>query len=285
MIDDPSSEEAKELYAHFGLAFYCSSVLEHGVANAIFIFELIIYKSFPFLTCFDFASLVHPFRELICANAWSAEEPACTSPRQIISPYPSASHPEAAPHGNRQCCAPAPRRSRRLRQQRRGGGVDLNAYGVDAVLNHRIKGARKFVFAEIVLILADADRLGINLDQLGQRVLKPPRDRDRSAQGHVQPGQLLRGKSRSGVDRGPGLRDHHLGQLEIGMEPNELRTEPVGFARGGAVSDRDQFHPMLFGKPRQLSNRLVPTTLYGGMIESSITPAGSGPSPGQKCGC
>jgi hypothetical protein len=41
MIDDPSAEEAKELYAHFGLAFYCSSVLEHGVANTIFILELI----------------------------------------------------------------------------------------------------------------------------------------------------------------------------------------------------------------------------------------------------
>jgi hypothetical protein len=45
------------------------------------------------------------------------------------------------------------------------------------------------------------------------------------------------------------------------MEPNELRPEPVGFARGGAVADRDQFHPMLSGKPRQLSNRLVPPTL------------------------
>jgi hypothetical protein len=37
---DPSDEEAKELYAYFGLALYCSSVLEHGVANAIFILEL-----------------------------------------------------------------------------------------------------------------------------------------------------------------------------------------------------------------------------------------------------
>ena len=46
------------------------------------------------------------------------------------------------------------------------------------------------------------------------------------------------------------------------MEPNELRPEPVGFARGGTVPDCDQFHPMLFGKPRQLSNRLVPTTLW-----------------------
>ena len=38
------------------------------------------------------------------------------------------------------------------------------------------------------------------------------------------------------------------------MEPNELCTEPIGFARGGAVPDRDQFHPMLSGKSRQLSN-------------------------------
>jgi hypothetical protein len=68
------------------------------------------------------------------------------------------------------------------RQQRRGGRVDFNPHGVDAILDHCIERARKFVFAEIVLILADADRLGINLDQLGERVLKPPRDRDRSAQ-------------------------------------------------------------------------------------------------------
>ena len=52
------------------------------------------------------------------------------------------------------------------RQQRRGGCVDVNAHGIDAVLDHRIKGARQFLFAEIVLILAHADRLGINLDQL-----------------------------------------------------------------------------------------------------------------------
>ena len=71
------------------------------------------------------------------------------------------------------------------RQQQRRRRVDVNAHGVDAILDHGIEGARKFVFAKIVLILADADRLGINLDQLGERVLKPPRDRDRSAQGHV----------------------------------------------------------------------------------------------------
>jgi hypothetical protein len=43
------------------------------------------------------------------------------------------------------------------RQQRRGCRVDVNAHGVDAILDYRIEGARKFVFAEIVLILANAD--------------------------------------------------------------------------------------------------------------------------------
>ncbi len=38
--DDPTGEEAKELYAHFGLAFYCSNILEHGIVNAIFILEM-----------------------------------------------------------------------------------------------------------------------------------------------------------------------------------------------------------------------------------------------------
>jgi hypothetical protein len=65
------------------------------------------------------------------------------------------------------------------------GRVDVNAHGVDAVLDYRIERARKSVFAEIVLILAHADRSGINLDKLGERVLKPPCDRYRSAQGHV----------------------------------------------------------------------------------------------------
>src|SRR5580693_1563203 len=126
--------------------------------------------------------------------------------------------------------------------------------GVDAVLTSTptalTQSSTTVLFTEIVLILAHADRSGINFDQLGERVLKPPGDRDRAAQGHVEVRQLLRAKSRGGVDRGPSLRDDYLGQLELGVEPNELRTEPVGVTRGGAVPDRDQFHPMLLGKPR-----------------------------------
>ena len=43
------------------------------------------------------------------------------------------------------------------RQQRRRRRVDVNPHSIDAILDHRIEGARKFVFAEIVLVLADAD--------------------------------------------------------------------------------------------------------------------------------
>jgi hypothetical protein len=41
MIDEPSTDEVKDVYAHFGLAYYSSSVLEHGIANAIFTLELL----------------------------------------------------------------------------------------------------------------------------------------------------------------------------------------------------------------------------------------------------
>ena len=78
-----------------------------------------------------------------------------------------------------------------------------------------------------------------------ERVLKPPGDRDRPAQRNVEPRQLLRGKSRSGVDQGPGLGDDHLGQFELGVQSNEFRTEPIRFARSSAVPDREQFNPML----------------------------------------
>ena len=40
MDDDPLGEHVKTVYAHFGLAVYLSQVLEHGLANAMLIFEL-----------------------------------------------------------------------------------------------------------------------------------------------------------------------------------------------------------------------------------------------------
>jgi hypothetical protein len=56
---------------------------------------------------------------------------------------------------------------------------------------------------------------------------------------------------------GPGLGDDHLGQFELGVQSTELRAEPVGFPRRGAVANCDQLHTVLLGKPRRLSSRTM----------------------------
>ena len=91
----------------------------------------------------------------------------------------------------RQACADA----RHARQQRRRGGVDVDADRVDAVLDHGIERPGELGLADVVLILADADRLRLDLHELGERILQAARDRDRAAQGHVEIGQLLRGEA------------------------------------------------------------------------------------------
>ena len=56
--------------------------------------------------------------------------------------------------------------------QKGGGcGVDIHAYGVDAVLHHAVQGLVQLLLGHVMLILAHADGLGVNLHQLRQGVL------------------------------------------------------------------------------------------------------------------
>ncbi len=50
-----------------------------------------------------------------------------------------------------------------------------------------------FPSGEVVLVLADADRLRLDLHEFGERVLQAPGDRDRAAQRHVEPRQFRAG--------------------------------------------------------------------------------------------
>ena len=80
------------------------------------------------------------------------------------------------------------------REQRRRGGVDVDPDGVDAILDHRIERARQFLLGEVVLVLARRrSTCGSILTSSASGSCKPPRDRGRAAQRHVEPGQLLRG--------------------------------------------------------------------------------------------
>ncbi len=146
-------------------------------------------------------------------------------------------------------------------QQRCRRSVDVDADRIHAVLDHGVERARQLVLADIVLVLADADRFRINLDKLSEGILQAARDRYGAAQGHVEAGQLGRGIGGGGIDRGAGLGDHDLRHLQVGQEFDQLGRELVGLARGGAVADRDQFDVVLLGEFAEDGERLVPLTL------------------------
>jgi hypothetical protein len=69
----------------------------------------------------------------------------------------------------------------------------------------------------VVLVLADADRLRVDLHQFGERILQAARDRHRPAQRHVELGELARGDLAGRVDRGAGFADDELLHAEFGQ--------------------------------------------------------------------
>ena len=86
--------------------------------------------------------------------------------------------------GSRRCFSPA----RLFRPDTRASSgsrsrVQVHADRIDAVFDRRIERARQRALVHVVLILADADGLGIDLHQLGQRVLQAPRDATRRRAG------------------------------------------------------------------------------------------------------
>ena len=151
--------------------------------------------------------------------------------------------------------------ARDARQQRRRGGVDIDPDRIHAVLDHGVERARQLVLAEIVLVLADADRFRVDLDQLGEGILQPSRNRYCAAQGDVEVGQFLRGIGGGGIDRGTGLRNHDLRHLQVRQQLDQFGRELVGLPRCGSVADRDQFDLMLLGQLAEDGERLVPLPL------------------------
>ena len=143
-------------------------------------------------------------------------------------------------------------------QQRRGGGVDVDPDRVDAVLHHGVERAGQLALGNVVLVLAHADGLRVDLDQFGQGVLQAARDRDRAAQRHVHTGQFtgrVRGRR---IDRRAGLGHHDLGELELRVGFDQVRRQPVRLPGGGSVADRDQLDAVRRGQPGQDRDGLVP---------------------------
>ena len=148
--------------------------------------------------------------------------------------------------------------ARHARQQRHRRGVDVDTDGVDAVFHHGIERTRQLEFADVVLVLADTDGLGVDFHQFGERVLQAARNGDRAAQRNIELGQFARGELRCGVDRCAGFGDDDAGEAQFGMPLDEVAREAVGLARGRAVADGDERHPMPRRQLAEHMQRAVP---------------------------
>ena len=74
------------------------------------------------------------------------------------------------------------------------GGVDVHSHVVDGTFHDVIQRLSQLFLVDVVLVQADADGLGVDLDQLGQGVLQAPADRDGTAHADIQLRELAAGQ-------------------------------------------------------------------------------------------
>ena len=92
-----------------------------------------------------------------------------------------------------------------------------------------------------MLVLAHADRLGVDLHQLGEWILKAPRNGDRAAQGDVESWQLIARQLAGRIHRRARLV-HHDDLWRIGERSRLQCLSDTRFrlARGRPIADRDK---------------------------------------------
>ena len=146
--------------------------------------------------------------------------------------------------------------ARDLPQQRSGSRIEVHADCVDARLDHAAERRVELLLRHVVLILADADGLRVDLHELGQRVLQPPRDRHGRAQIHVVLREFLRRQLRSGIDRRTRLIDDHI-RHAAAQPADHLDGHRLRLARGGTVADGKMAHVVLFDELRELRDGVL----------------------------
>ena len=125
-----------------------------------------------------------------------------------------------------------------MAQQRVGSGVDIHPYGVDAIFHHAGQRLVQFGFGHVMLVLADANGLGIDFDQFCQRVLQTPGNGNGGAQGYIVLGKFLRRQLGGGIDGSAGFADHHVRDF-LRDFPQQLGHKDLRFVGGGTVANGD----------------------------------------------
>ena len=129
-----------------------------------------------------------------------------------------------------------------VRQERGRRRVEVRADGVDTVLDDAVEGFSQLFLRHVVLVLADADRLRVDLDEFRERVLQTAADRDGGPDVDVEVRELFRRELRSGIDGRAGFGHDHVGDASAGLLfelADGLGGKDLGLFRGRAVADRD----------------------------------------------
>ena len=137
-------------------------------------------------------------------------------------------------------------------EQLRARGVELDADVVDRALDDIAEALREQRLDDVVLVLAHADRLGLDLHELGERVLQPTSDRDRTADREVELGEFFAREVRRRVHARTGLVDRddmHAAHADL---RDRALDEALGLAPPGAVTHGDGARLVLLDERREL---------------------------------
>ena len=103
--------------------------------------------------------------------------------------------------------------ARNVPQQGNAGGIEVNSHEVDTTANDRFECFLELLGIDVMLVEADADVLGLDLDEFGERILKSAADRDGAPEGGVEFRQLVAAHLAGRVNARARLVDDHIGQL------------------------------------------------------------------------
>ena len=127
-------------------------------------------------------------------------------------------------------------------QQRSTGRVERDTHRVHAAFDHVVEAFFQAVGVNIVLILTNANRFWVNLNQFGQWVHQSSANADGSANGDVFVGKFLPGHLRRRVDRRALFAHHHNGFAQRERLNKRFRLAPSSAVSNGNSVDAVLLH-------------------------------------------
>ena len=160
----------------------------------------------------------------------------------------------------RQCRA----QSADVHQQVLAGGIEIDAYRVDAALHRLVETVLEFRLVYIVLILPHSDALRVNLDKFGQRIHQSTADAYSATHRDILIRKLLAGCLRCRIDRRAILAD------DEDREPCPyLLDKLLRLAAGRSIANGDSLYLIVVDHLLQVHLRLHPV-VHGRMGEDGF---------------